>query len=121
VKETTLQTPRPVQKEEGGGARDAGAESLPLQLVMKTMVRQVVLPQSVEVHGGADLHLQPMEATPRWSRWMPKGGCDPVGSPVLEQASARTCGPTERGAHAGAGSLARLVALWGTHAGVACS
>jgi len=26
----------------GGGARDTGAESLPLQLVMQTMVRQVV-------------------------------------------------------------------------------
>jgi len=41
----------------GGGARDAGAESLPLQLVMKTMVRQVVHLQPMEVHGGADLHL----------------------------------------------------------------
>jgi len=41
-KETTLQTPRSVKKEGGGGAQDAGAESLPLQLVMKTTVRQVV-------------------------------------------------------------------------------
>lgn len=29
-----------------------------LQLVMKTMVRQIV---SIEVHGGAEIHLQPME------------------------------------------------------------
>ena len=36
----------------GGGARDARAESLPWQLVMKTMVRQ-----PVEVHSGSDLHL----------------------------------------------------------------
>jgi len=64
----------------GGGALDAGAESLPLQLVMKTMMRQVVPLQSMEVHGGADTHLQPMEGTPRRSRWMPEGGCDPVGS-----------------------------------------
>jgi len=47
---------------------------------MKTMVRQVVPLQPMEVHGGADLHLQPVEGTPRWSRWMPEGGCDPVGS-----------------------------------------
>jgi len=79
--------------------------SEPLQLVMKTMVRQVVPLQPMEVHAGADLHLQPMEGTPRRSRWMPEGGCDPVGSPVLEQAPARTGGPVERGAHTGAGLL----------------
>jgi len=39
---------------EEGGARDAGAESLPLQLVMKTVVRQAV-PSAV--HGGAEIHL----------------------------------------------------------------
>jgi len=47
---------------------------------MKTVVRQAVPLQPMEVHSGADLHLQPMEGTPRWSRWMPEGGCDPVGS-----------------------------------------
>ena len=52
---------------------------------------------------------------------MPEGSCDPVGGPVLEQAPARTCGPMERGAHAGAGLLAGLVTPWGTHAGAACS
>ena len=41
----------------GGGARDAGAKNLPLQLMMKTMVRQVVSLQPMEVHGGADSHL----------------------------------------------------------------
>ena len=41
----------------GGGAQDARAESLPLQLVMMTMVRQTVPLQSMEVHGGADIHL----------------------------------------------------------------
>ena len=48
--------------EEGGG----GAE-VPLQPVEQTMVGQAV-------------SLQPMEATPSWSRGMPEGGCDPVGS-----------------------------------------
>jgi len=52
---------------------------------------------------------------------MPEGGCDPVGSPTLEQAPARTCGPMERGAHTGAGLLAGLVTPWGTHAGAACA
>jgi len=33
---------------------------------------------------------------------------------VLEQASGRTCGPVERGAHAEAGLLAGLVTLWET-------
>jgi len=79
MRETTLQTPRSVKKKGGGGARDAGAESLHLQPVMKTMVRQADPLQSLEVHGGADIHLQPVEGTPQWSRWMPEGSCDPVG------------------------------------------
>jgi len=33
---------------------------------------------------------------------------------VLEQASARTCRPVKRGAHAGAGLLTGLVTPWGT-------
>jgi len=57
VKETTLQTPRSVKKWGGGGAQNVGAESLHLQLMMKTVVRQVVPLQSMEVHGGADIHL----------------------------------------------------------------
>jgi len=42
---------------------------------------------------------------------MPEGSCDPVGGPALVQAPARTCGPVERGPHAGAGLLAGLVTL----------
>jgi len=34
----------------------------------------------MDVYSGADLHPQPVEGTPRQSRWMPDGGCDPVGS-----------------------------------------
>ena len=41
----------------GGGARNVRTESLPLQLVMKTMITQVVSLQPMEVHGGADIHL----------------------------------------------------------------
>ena len=43
----------------GGGAPGAGAE-IPLQPVVQPMVRQLC-PAPMEVHGGADLHLQPME------------------------------------------------------------
>jgi len=35
------------------------------------------------------------------------------GEPMLEQAPARTCGPVETGAHAGAGFMAGLVTPWG--------
>jgi len=62
-----------------------------------------------------------MEGTPLQSRWMPEGGCDPMGNPALEQARARTCGTMERGAHARAGLLTGLVTPWGNHAGAACS
>ncbi|OPJ90406.1 hypothetical protein AV530_009191 [Patagioenas fasciata monilis] len=44
----------------GGGAPGAGAE-IPLQPMLKTMVRQAVPLQPMEVHGGADIHLQPVE------------------------------------------------------------
>ena len=45
--------------EEGGGegTQDVGAESFPLQLMMKTTVRQVVPLQPMEVHSGADVYL----------------------------------------------------------------
>jgi len=81
VRETTLQTSRSVKKKGGGGARNVRAEILPLQLMMQTTVKQAVPLLSMEVHGGADIHLQPVEGTPRQSRWTPEGGCDPVGSP----------------------------------------
>ena len=44
----------------GGGAPGAGVE-MPLQPVVKPMVRQAVPLQPMDVHGGADIHLQPME------------------------------------------------------------
>jgi len=44
----------------GGGAPGAGAE-IPLQPVMKTMVRQAVPLQPMEAHSRADSHLQPRQ------------------------------------------------------------
>jgi len=44
----------------GGGASGTGPEIL-LQFVVKTMVRQAAPVQPMEVHGGADLHLRPVE------------------------------------------------------------
>jgi len=44
----------------GGGAPDAGAE-IPLQPMVKTMMRQAVPLQPMGVHGGAHPHPQPME------------------------------------------------------------
>ncbi|KAK4822884.1 hypothetical protein QYF61_021103 [Mycteria americana] len=78
VRETTLQTPRSVKKE-GGGAPVTGAE-IPLQPVVKTMVRQAVPLQPMEVHGGADIHLQLVEDPTPEQVDVPEGGCDPVGN-----------------------------------------
>ena len=44
----------------GGGPPSARAEN-PLQPVEKAMVRQTVPLQPMKVHGGAYIHLQPME------------------------------------------------------------
>jgi len=61
LRETTLKTPKSVKKVVvGGGAPDTKAE-IPLQPMVKTMVRQDVPLQPMEVRGGADIHLQPME------------------------------------------------------------
>jgi len=60
MRETTLQTLRSVKKEEEE-VLQALEQSFPVQSVMKTMVRQVVPLQSMEVHDGADIHLQSME------------------------------------------------------------
>jgi len=56
VRETTLQTSRSVKKE-GEEVLEAPEQSLPLQLVMKTMVKQVAPLQPIKVHSGADIHL----------------------------------------------------------------
>ena len=63
----------------GGGAPGTGAE-IPLQPVVKTMVRQAVPLQPPEVHGGADIHPQPVEDPVSEQVNVPEGSCDPVES-----------------------------------------
>jgi len=89
MRETTLQTPRSVQKEGRRCSRHWSRGSL--QPMKQTMVRQAV-PAAMEAHGGADPHLQPGE-DPKPDQGVPEGGCDPVGSPTLEQAPGKTCDP----------------------------
>ncbi|GAB0186400.1 hypothetical protein GRJ2_001105300 [Grus japonensis] len=68
--------------EEGGagGAPGTGTE-IPLQPMEKTMVRQAVPLQPMEVNDGADIHLHPMEDPTLEQVDAPKGGCDPMGRP----------------------------------------
>ncbi|GAB0179334.1 acid sphingomyelinase-like phosphodiesterase 3b [Grus japonensis] len=101
----------------GGGAPGAGAE-IPLQPVEKTMVRQAVPRQPMEVHGGADSHLQPMEDPMPEQVDAPEGGCDPVGSPRWGRFAGRTCDSME-GTHAGAVNE-ELQPVERTHIGEVC-
>ena len=49
-------------REEGGGGGAPGARAeLLLQPMVKTMVRQAVRLQPMEVHSAADIHLQPVK------------------------------------------------------------
>jgi len=103
----------------GGGAPGAGAGIFPLQLMKMTMMRQAVPLQPMKVHSGADIHLPPVE-DPTPDQGNAQRRLWPCGEPVLEQAPGRTYGPMGRGAHTGAGLLAGLVTLWGTHPGAVC-
>ena len=58
---TTLQTPRSVKKEGEEVLQAPEQGEIPLQPMVKTMVRQAVPLQPMEVHSGADIHLQPVE------------------------------------------------------------
>jgi len=80
VRETTL--PDAQVSEKGGerGVPGTGVE-VPLQLMEMTMARQVVPLQPMEVHGGADIHLQPMDSPTPEQVGGPEGVCDPVESP----------------------------------------
>ncbi|KAM9591242.1 uncharacterized protein ACIBXB_006115 [Morphnus guianensis] len=81
--------------EEGGGGGAPGAEAeIPLQPVVKTMVRQVVPLQPMEVNGGADIHLQPLEDPTPEQVDVPDGGCDPIRRPRWSRFSGRTCNTT---------------------------
>jgi len=68
-----------VSEGEGGGAPGARA-AIPLQPVMKTTVRQAVPLQPMEVRGGADIHLHPLEDPTPEQVDAPKEGYDPMGS-----------------------------------------
>ena len=61
MRETTLQTPRSAKKEGEEVLQAPEQREIPLQPVVKTMVRQAVPLQPMDVHGGADIHLQPVE------------------------------------------------------------
>ncbi|GAB0209734.1 hypothetical protein GRJ2_003439100 [Grus japonensis] len=76
----------------GGGSPGAGAE-IPLQPMKKTMIRQAVPLQPMQVHGGADIHLQAMEDPTPEQVHAPKGGCDPMGSLRWSRFACRTCDP----------------------------
>ncbi|GAB0205975.1 hypothetical protein GRJ2_003063100 [Grus japonensis] len=76
------------------------------------MVRQAVPLQPMEVHGGADIHLQLVEDPTLEQVEEPKGGCQPVGSPRWSGFLAGPVAPwreeptPEQGAsRAGAGSM----------------
>ena len=58
---TTLQTPRSGKKEGEEVLQAPEQREIPLQPMVKTMVRQAVPLQPMEVHSGADIHPQPME------------------------------------------------------------
>ncbi|GAB0209503.1 AN1-type zinc finger protein 5-like [Grus japonensis] len=80
--------------EEGGGgdAPGTGAE-IPLQPMEKTMDKQAVSLQPMEVNSGADIYLQPMEDPTPEQVDAPERGCDPVGSPCWSRFAGRTCDP----------------------------
>ncbi|KAJ7406680.1 protein pxr1-like [Pitangus sulphuratus] len=50
-----------VSEERGGGGVPGTGVEIPLQPVVQVMVKQAVPLQSMEVHGGAEIHLQPTE------------------------------------------------------------
>ncbi|KAJ7397314.1 hypothetical protein BTVI_136734 [Pitangus sulphuratus] len=47
--------------------------------MMKIVGGQAVPLWPMEVYSGEDIHLQLVEH-PQWSKWIPEGGCDPMGS-----------------------------------------
>jgi len=88
--------------------------------MVKTMVRQAILLQPMDVHSGADIHLQPTEdAIPEQVDAQRK--LWPHGRPAMKQAPGRTCRPVESEAHAGASLLAGLLTQWDIHTRAVCS
>ncbi|OPJ89134.1 hypothetical protein AV530_016360 [Patagioenas fasciata monilis] len=107
---------------EGGRGGTPGTRAeIPLQPMVKTMGRQAVPLQPMEVQSGADIHLQPIEDPMPEQMDAPKGGCDPMESLCWSRLLAGPVNPVERGAHAGTSFLAGLVTPWVTHAEAVCS
>jgi len=71
---------RSVEKE-GEEVLQAPEQRLPYSLWRKTMVRQTVPLQPMEVHGGADIHLQPVKDPNPEQLDGPTKGCNPVERP----------------------------------------
>jgi len=91
-------------REEGGGKRCSRCQTRDSPAARGADHSEAGCPlQPMEVHGGADLHLQPMEDLMPEQVDAPKGGCDPVGSPYWSRL------------------LAGPVTPWETHAGAVCS
>ncbi|KAJ7419315.1 hypothetical protein BTVI_26020 [Pitangus sulphuratus] len=110
-----------VSGEGGGGGAPGPRAEIPLQPVVKTMVKQAIPLQPMEDHGDEEIHLQTMQETHARAGGCPKEGCEPMGNPCCSRVLSGTCRPVERGDHAGIGVLVGLVALWWTHAGEDCT
>ncbi|GAB0184414.1 AN1-type zinc finger protein 5-like [Grus japonensis] len=59
----------------------------------KTMVRQAVSLQPMEVNSGADIHLQPVEDSMLEQVNVPEGGYDPIESPCWSKLLAGPVAP----------------------------
>lgn len=72
---TTLQTSRSLKK--WGEEVLHTLKQIPLQPMVKTMVRQAIALKPVDIKGGANIYLQPMEGTYQF-RWIyPKEAVNP--------------------------------------------
>ena len=86
-----------VSEEGEGGVAPGTRAEVPLQPMVKATVRQAVPLQPMEVHGGADIHLQPMEDPmleqvdaqrrlgPHGKRELPMGSQPPSGTHLLRR------------------------------------
>ncbi|PKU32359.1 hypothetical protein llap_17337 [Limosa lapponica baueri] len=64
-----------------------------INTMVKTMVRQAVPLQPIEVNSGADIHLQLVEDPTPEHADAPKGGCDSVGSSLWSRLLAGPVAP----------------------------
>lgn len=62
---------------------------VPLQPVVKTVVRQLF---PCSLWRSTVEQRSPWSSAPCWSRWIPEGGCDPVGNPCWNRVLSGPCG-----------------------------